>query len=144
MMDLNVIRRAIAEVHTRNPIDTVVMDMHHAEGLLEFIERDIGARIIENPQNKASAAAEYEQFMAALGEGWLRHSGDEGLRGHVFNAVARVLPFGDVRFDRSSTARIGGQQDRRVIDALVAAAMVHNIAVIERNAEPKKRRVTSW
>ena len=44
---------------------------------------------------------------------------------HVLNAVARVLPRGDARFDRPSQTRISADQDRRVIDALSAASMVH-------------------
>jgi hypothetical protein len=40
------------------------------------------------------------------------------------NAVARVLPGGRRRFDRPMSARTAAKQDERVIDALVAAAMV--------------------
>lgn len=47
---------------------------------------------------------------------------------HVLNAIARVLPSGDARFDRPAQSRLGGQQDQRVIDALVAAAMAHSLA----------------
>jgi hypothetical protein len=40
--------------------------------------------------------------------------------------VARVDRFGAARFDRSSPTRYGGpEQERRVIDALTAAAMVN-------------------
>jgi hypothetical protein len=39
------------------------------------------------------------------------------------------LPGDRKRFDRPSTARRGKDQDRRVIDALDAASMVHSVAV---------------
>ncbi len=83
----------------------------------------------ENAPNKW-AAEDYDKFTEALREGWLKHSGDRALTRHVLNAVARVLPFGDARFDRPSQTRQGGEQERRVIDALTAAAMVHAVAAV--------------
>jgi hypothetical protein len=47
------------------------------------------------------------------------------LRRHALNAVARLLPGGQARFDRWDRNRAGGDPDRKVIDALIAAAMVH-------------------
>jgi hypothetical protein len=47
---------------------------------------------------------------------------------HALNAIARPLPQGDSRFDRPSQTRMSSEQDRRVIDALTAAAMVHSLA----------------
>ncbi|HLF06398.1 MAG TPA: hypothetical protein VI893_04390, partial [Thermoplasmata archaeon] len=49
-------------------------------------------------------------------------------RRHVLNAIARRLPGEEMRFDRPSQSRNvrSGRQERRVIDALTAAAMVHN------------------
>ena len=38
-----------------------------------------------------------------------------------------MLPFGDARFDRPSQSRLGPDQERRVIDALIAASMVHAV-----------------
>jgi hypothetical protein len=40
-----------------------------------------------------------------------------------------MLPDGGCRFKRPSETRQGGKQEARVIDALVAAAMVHSYAV---------------
>jgi hypothetical protein len=62
----------------------------------------------------------------------LKHTGLPEAARHALNAVARVLPLGDARFDRPSQTRQGGDQDRRVIDALSAAAMVADAAVRER------------
>jgi hypothetical protein len=47
------------------------------------------------------------------------------------NAVAKLLPDGRARFDRPSTSRAQAGQRRRVIDALIAAAMVHSTEVAE-------------
>jgi hypothetical protein len=46
----------------------------------------------------------------------------------VMNAVAQTQPNGETRFQRPATNRgkAGDQHDRRVIDALTAAAMVHS------------------
>jgi hypothetical protein len=58
----------------------------------------------------------------------LRHSDDPGLTRHVLNAVVRILPRGDAVFERPIQARKAEGQDRRVIDALRAAAMVNAVA----------------
>jgi hypothetical protein len=63
--------------------------------------------------------------------GWIRHPRDSEFTEHVLNAVAKVLPDGRARFDRPSTSRAAAGQRRRVIDALVAAAMVHSVASAE-------------
>jgi hypothetical protein len=49
------------------------------------------------------------------------------------NAVVNILPRGDARFARISKTR-HGDNDRRVIDALDAAAMVHVVAAAKREA----------
>ena len=82
--------------------------------------------------------------MEALRNGWLRHSGDEGLTSHALNAIARVLPFGDARFDRPNQTRMAAEQDRRVIDALVAAAMVHGQASVPTEVEPELVPMVAW
>jgi hypothetical protein len=46
-----------------------------------------------------------------------------------------VLPRGDAVFERPAQNRRSAEQDRRVIDALKAASMVHSWASI-----PKKKR----
>jgi hypothetical protein len=43
--------------------------------------------------------------------------------------VARILPRGDAEFQRPAQSRAASEQDRRVIDGLVAAAMVNDHAV---------------
>jgi hypothetical protein len=68
--------------------------------------------------------------MEALREGWLWHTGDPGLTSHALNAVARLLPQGDTKFERPKESRTVRDElaRRRVIDALIAAAMVHTTA----------------
>ena len=76
--------------------------------------------------------------MEGLRNGTVRHTGDDGLRAHVLNAIARRLPGGDYRFDRPSQVRGNARaQDKRVIDALTAAAMV----VEHSNRAPARRSV---
>ena len=65
------------------------------------------------------------------------------LRRHALNSGTRLLPDGGARFARISETRQGGNQDARVIDALIAAAMVHSYAV-EANAVPEQEVMVSW
>jgi len=127
-LDPDLIEKALHDIHRRNPIHTVVMDPTKAEQLGTWIERELGAVVIERTQTNTSAVADYNALMEALRHGWLKHTGDVGLTTHVMNAVVKILPFGDTRFERPAQGRIGPEQDRRVIDALVAAAMVHQVA----------------
>ena len=124
-LDPNLVEKALIDIHARNPIHTVVMDTSRAEQLGSWIEAELGATVIDRPQSNLYAAQDYSRFMEALRNGWLKHSGDAGLTSHALNAVARILPRGDARFDRPSQTRISAEQERRVIDALSAASMVH-------------------
>src|SRR6185312_12392916 len=127
-LDPNLVERALIAVNDRNPLHTVVMDESKAEQLAEWISSEFGCRVVSRQQSNKFAADDYTKFMEALRLGRLKHSGDAGLTRHALNAVARVLPYGDARFDRPSQTREGGEQDRRVIDALTAASMVHAVA----------------
>ncbi len=124
-LDPYLVERALLELHERNPIHTLVMDVSFAEQLAEWASSSIGCVVIDRVQSNALAAQEYERFMEALRMGWLKHAGDAGLTRHALNAIARILPQGDARFDRPSQVRKGGDQDMRVVDALKAAAMVN-------------------
>jgi len=119
------IHRAILELHERNPIHTAVIDPFDASDTIEWLTDTIGCEVIEWTNRDESQTDDYEQWMTGLRVGWLKHSGDRGLTRHVFNAVARMLPNGKTRFDRAKSSRQGGDNDARVIDALVAAAMVN-------------------
>jgi phage terminase large subunit-like protein len=134
MLDIELVKRGLRVIHDRNPIHTVVMDMSLAADLAQWIEDELGAEVIDRSKSNNAAVEDYDRFMEALRNGWLHHVGDQGLTRHVMNAVARQLPGGDIRFDRRSTTRQGGDQESRVVDALDAAAMVHTEAT--RSAEP--------
>ena len=60
-----------------------------------------------------------------------------------FNGIARVLPRGDARFDRPAKSRFG-VQDTRVIDALIAAAMVHALVDSELEQTPEPMFAVGW
>jgi hypothetical protein len=128
-LDPSLVERALVKIHERNPIHTIVMDMSRAEQLAQWAESEFGCTVVDRPQTNTFAVQDYERFMDALRSGWLKHSGDVGLTAHAQNAIARVLPHGDARFDRPAQTRISAEQERRVIDALTAAAMVHSQAV---------------
>lgn len=135
-LDPALVESALLELAERNPVHTLVMDTSRAEQLAEWARVELGVTVVDRSQGNAAAAEDYERFMEGLRSRWLWHSGDPGLSRHAMNAVARVLPLGDARFDRPSRTRQGGQQDDRVIDALVAAAMVHSVAAGTPTVEP--------
>jgi phage terminase large subunit-like protein len=141
----DVVERALVEIHERNPIEYVVMDTHQAEWLQHWISDNLKAIVVDRDQNNSRAVQDYQRFMEALRQGWLWHSGDPGLTRHAMNAHARILPFGDTCFVRPvQSRRAPDRQDTRVIDALVAAAMVHSVAH-ETLLNPKKPpRLVSW
>jgi Phage Terminase len=138
-LDYKLIEQAFKELHKRNPVHTVVMDPTRAEQLGGWLEETLGCRIAERGATNGAAQLDYERFMEALRLGWLRHSGDTGLTSHALNAIAQLLPSGGARFVRpvSSQRRSTSMQDQRVIDALIAAAMVHCVASTEATVEER-------
>jgi phage terminase large subunit-like protein len=132
-LDAHLVEAALIEIHARNPVHTVVMDMTNGEQLSQWIQEELGARVIDRKQTNSLATLDYARFMEALREGWLHHTGDPGLTSHALNAIAVVLPGGDTKFYRPKDSRTVNQtlSRLRVIDALVAAAMVHSTAAAE-------------
>lgn len=120
------IKDAFLELASDFQLETVVMDMHRAEDIAAWVEDTLGVTVIDHAQGQTKThVQDYEAFMEGLRNGTVRHTGDHGLKAHVLNAIARRLPGGDFRFDRPSQVRGNARaQDRRVIDALTAAAMV--------------------
>jgi len=129
-LDAHLVEKALRSVHARNPIETVVMDMTTASSSRSGFRRSWAPRLWTGTQGNALACLDYARFMEALREGWLWHSGDPGLTSHALNAVARLLPQGDTKFERPKESRTVRDElaRRRVIDALIAAAMVHTTA----------------
>jgi phage terminase large subunit-like protein len=135
------VERAFIEIHERNPIHTVVMDVSRAEQLGMWIESELGATVVDRAQTNQFAVEDFDRFMEALRAGWLKHPNDQEFTRHVLNAVARVLPHGDARFDRPSQTRQSSEQDRRVIDALTAASQVHSVM----STQPAEREpLVAW
>jgi len=140
-LDVEAVQGALVAIHRRNPVHTVVMDTSRAEDLGQWIETNLGATVIDRQQTNALAVEDYDRFMEALRNGWLKHAGDADLTRHALNAIARELPWGDARFDRPNQSRSGPEQARRVIDALTAAAMVHATAI---SVEPAVEPLAAW
>ncbi len=141
-LEINRVKLALLEIHKRNPIELVVMDTSSAEDVAEWIRGEFDADVIDRGQGNTFAVRDYNNWMDAMRNGWLYHSGDEGLKKHALNAVTKMLPGGDARFDRPKQNRRTAQQDRRVIDALTAAAMVNSAyaaTLVEDESKP-----TSW
>lgn len=129
-IDSALIEAALIRINDRNPIHTIVMDTSRAEQLGQWAEHEFGCTVIDWSQSIPVQVEEYDRFMDALRGGRLWHAGDAALTSHALNAIARVLPQGDAMFDRPSQTRQSSEQDRRVIDALKAAAMVHSFVTI--------------
>ena len=143
-LDAHRVEDALRAIHSANPLEWVVMDMTSGEQLSQWIQEELGAKVIDRQQSNTLAALDYARFMEALREGWLRHTGDPGLTSHALNAVARVLPNGDAKFERPKQSRtvVAALQKTRVIDALVAAAMVHTSAAA--GFDDKKEPAFVW
>ncbi len=121
----DVIKDALLGLQADFRVETVVMDVHNAEDIAAWIEDELNIAVIDRQQGNKAMVADYNAFMDGLRNGTLKHTGCSDLRSHVLHAIARRLPGGDFRFDRPSSVRQNVRaQDRRVIDALTAAAMV--------------------
>jgi phage terminase large subunit-like protein len=150
MLDPQEVKDAFDWFLTQYKVRRVVADKTKAQDTLLWLQNERGVDVVDWQQGLKNEIWEYERFMEALRggaspddrerrESWLKHTGDPELRRHVMNAIARKVP-GDKRvFDRPSTSRNASKQDRRVIDALKAAAMVHCSAVMD--AAPKRSKV---
>jgi len=125
----DLIKSALIELNERNPIHTLVMDVSNGHDIANWVDDELPCTTVDRGQSNSFACADYEAFMEALRNGWLRHVGDPDLTQHALNAITRVATYGDLRFSRpadgQSSARL---QEVRVIDALVAAAMAHSVA----------------
>ena len=141
--DPALIEAALIRIHERNPIHTIVMDTSRAEQLGMWAEAEFGCLVIDWPQGIPSQIDEFDRFMEALRKGWIWHQGDPALTSHALNAIARVLPLGDAVFARPHENRASSEQDRRVIDALKAAAMVNSFAASPAS-EQQPEAFASW
>jgi len=94
------------------------------------IEDDLGLEVIAHSQKPAPMAEAAERFYTAVREEKVRHPRDPTFNRHVLNAHRRSTDDGRWRFVKET------KQSKKVIDALIAAAMAHNIAVEDLTAAP--------
>lgn len=128
----DLVEDALRQLHERNPISTLVMDTTRAEQLAVWAEREFGCEVVDRAQTNALAALDYKRWVEAMSKRWLWHTGDPALTQHVLNGIVRRLPSDQLRFDRPSESRTAPElQQKRVIDALTAASMVHGTAAAE-------------
>jgi phage terminase large subunit-like protein len=122
------VKERFTQVHERTPIEVVVCDITNGEDIAAWLEDELGVRVIVRGQETRSKVEDYKAFMRGLRNGTLRRVAHcPRLTRHSMNAVQRRLPGGDFRFDRPVSSRTAKLQDRRVIDALDAAGMVHTV-----------------
>jgi hypothetical protein len=143
----DVLKAAAMDLTELYRVETFVVDMHQAEDIAHWIEDELGVPVIDHDHRRATTHVEdYSAFMDGLRNGTLKHTGDQELRTHVLHAIAHRLPGGDYRFRRPSESRGSKRdQDRRVIDALSAAAMVvqHSTREAPKSSVYEERYATS-
>ena len=122
------------------------MDTKWGEQMASWIRSELDIDVLDRAQTNTMACLDYQRFMEGLAQGKLFHSGDAGLTSHAMNAIEQQLSGGDVRFYRPRESRGAPElQDRRVIDALTAAAMVHSQMVAEYTTPKRKMAsVVDW
>ncbi len=92
--------------------------------LEEWASDELGLTVIRYGVNQGEAVTLADTFVAALHTGRLRHDGDDILRDHVLNAVARRTWDGNrFAFTRPEPSRTAKHQGTRRIDALSAACL---------------------
>ncbi len=128
------VKQAFREIQERNPIRRVVIDPDRAAEIAEWLEDELGVEVVEHLQTNQPMTLAYERWMEAMRNRRFRHPRDPEFTEHVLNAVAKILPDGRARFDRPSTSRAQVGQRRRVIDALIAAAIVLDVVIAEATA----------
>jgi hypothetical protein len=143
-LDPNVVQLALLAIHERNPVHTVVMNVNGAQHIAAWVAETLHATVVDRVQSLPLSALDYERFMEGLRNGWIKHSGDRALTRHALNAVARILPSGQARFEPHSRSVEGGDQEQRVIDALVAAASVHTVALAELDKPEPAMPLAAW
>jgi phage terminase large subunit-like protein len=128
---------AVGELAERYGASVVVLDPENdGEVVAQDLEDELGLEVVAHSQKPAPMAQAAERFYAVVREGKLRHPRDDVLTRHVLNAHRKATDDGRWRFVKEN------KQSRKVIDALIAAAMVHNVAV-EESAGPLEP-MTAW
>ena len=115
---------AVRELADEFDVSEVVLDPENdGEIIAQDLEDDLGLEVVAHSQKPAPMAQAAERFYAAVREGKLRHPRDDALTRHVLNAHRRSTQDGRWSFVKET------KQSKKHIDALIAAAMVHNVAI---------------
>lgn len=122
------VKAAFRRLSERFGVQEIVMDPDRGAEIAAWLRDDLGVEPTVHGQGVEMFDA-YERFMEAIRNGWISHPGDESFTEHALNAMAKTFPDGRARFERPSSSRAQVGQRRRVIDALIAAAMVHRTAM---------------
>jgi phage terminase large subunit-like protein len=105
--------------------ETVVIDPENDGEVVAQDLEDLGFELVAHSQKQAPMALAAERFSAAVREGKVRHPKDATLTRHVLNGHAKATDDGRWRFVKEN------KQSRKAIDALIASAMVHSVAIGE-------------
>jgi phage terminase large subunit-like protein len=123
-------KRAILEMVARlaeefGAREVVIDPETGGEIVAQDLEDQLGLEVVAHSQKPAPMAQAAERFYAAVREGTVRHPRDDTLTRHVLNAHRRSTSDGRWSFVKET------KQSKKHIDALIAAAMVHNVAIDE-------------
>jgi hypothetical protein len=113
-----------------------VIDPDRAAEIAVWLEEDLGVEVVEHLQTQPADGARLRAVDGGDAQPPDAHPRDPEFTEHVLNAVAKMLPDGRAAVRPSVTSRAQAGQRRRVIDALIAAAMVLSVAIAEANAVP--------
>jgi phage terminase large subunit-like protein len=121
---------AIAELAEEFGATVVVIDPETGgEFIAEDLEDELGLELIAHSQKPMPMAQAAERFYAAVREQKIRHPRDATFTRHVLNAHRRSTVDGRWSFVKET------KQSKKHIDALIAAAMVHNVAMDENTSQ---------
>lgn len=98
------------------------------EFIAEDLEDELGLELVAHSQKPMPMALAAERFYAAVREQTIRHPSDATFTRHVLNAHRRSTVDGRWSFVKET------KQSKKHIDALIAAAMVHSVAIAEGTA----------
>ena len=107
------------------------MDVSNAEDIGAWIEDELNCELVDRGQSNKFACEDFEKFMEALRQGWLKHTGDRDLTRHVLNAISDLRPTATCASIDPPSSAARPSCRTRVIDRLTAAAMVHTDAAFE-------------
>jgi phage terminase large subunit-like protein len=123
--------RAADEMRELYGAEVIVLDPENDGEVVAQDLEDAGFEVVAHSQKPLVMAQAAERFYAAVREQRVRHPRDPKLTRHVLNAVEKRTDDGRWRFVKEN------KQSRKVIDALIAAAMVHNVAVEDSATAPE-------